>query len=276
MLPPPIAILHAPGTNRDTDAAIALEAAGGAPHIVHINQLLTGERHLRDFAMLVVPGGFSYGDDLGAGKLWAVRLLHDLGEQLRAFADAGKPILGICNGFQVLVKTGLLPGRLTIDDGRWTEPRTPNPEPPTANGQWATLTRNESAHFECRWVHLEPNRDNPSPWLVGLDRIHCPVAHGEGNFVTRDAEMLAALQRAHLVAFTYIDAEGRPGPYPINPNGSVDDIAGITNALGNILGLMPHPEDHIFAWQHRAFHRGARAHDGLALFRNGVAFAAQG
>ncbi|MBX7237148.1 MAG: phosphoribosylformylglycinamidine synthase I [Caldilineales bacterium] len=319
MTPPPIAILHAPGTNRDIDAAIAFELAGGSPEIVHINQLLAGERRLAEYALLVLPGGFSYGDDLGAGKLWAVRLLHELGDQLGAFAAAGKPIIGICNGFQVLVKTGLLPGASgrsqvasgrsqvasgkrqvaepvlsETKDGKWqvasgrsqvAEPvlsrtkdgrsghGTRNTEHGTRDNQRATLTRNESAQFECRWVWLEPNGGNRSPWLAGLGRIHCPVAHGEGNFVAGDDETLAGLQAAGLVAFTYVDAEGRPGPYPANPNGSAANIAGITNAAGNILGLMPHPEDHIFPWQHPGFHRRAGGHVGLKLFQNGIVLA---
>lgn len=262
MRPPPIAILHAPGTNRDRDAAVAFELAGGCPEIVHINQLLAGERRISAYALLVLPGGFSYGDDLGAGQLWAVRLRHELGETLREFADAGKPILGICNGFQVLVKTGLLPGPLGAE-----------PASPLSDERPVTLTRNASARFECRWVWLEPNRANSSPWLADLERMYCPVAHGEGNFQTRDEATLAALQTQQLVAFTYVDADGRPGPYPVNPNGSVADIAGITNAAGNILGLMPHPENHVFSWQHPAAARGARGHDGLRLFRNGVTFA---
>ncbi|NOX63571.1 MAG: phosphoribosylformylglycinamidine synthase I [Chloroflexi bacterium] len=260
-LSPPIAILHAPGTNRDMDAAIACEWAGGAPEIVHINQLLAGERRLSDYAMLVIPGGFSYGDDLGAGKLWAVRLLHDLGDQLHAFANAGKPILGICNGFQVLVKTGLLPGAI------------PNLDAGEDGGRLVTLTRNESAHFECRWVHLEPNRANPSPWLHDLERIFCPVAHGEGRFMARDADALEAILAHQLVAFTYVDEAGRPGPYPINPNGSDAHIAGVTNLAGNILGLMPHPENHILPYQHPNHHRGQSGQMGLKLFENGVAYA---
>ncbi len=303
---PPIAILHAPGTNRDLDAALAFERAGGAPEIVHINLLLTGGQRLSDYAMLVVPGGFSYGDDLGAGKLWAVRLLHDLGDQLHAFAGAGKPILGICNGFQVLVKTGLLPGPVlrAEDGGQRTEDgeqRTEDREQRTEDGgqraesggealsgsqsairnsqsldrhlQLATLTRNTSAHFECRWVWLKPNATNRSPWLTGLERIHCPVAHGEGNFMTRDAATLDGILAQNLVAFTYVDAEGRPGPYPVNPNGSTADIAGITNGAGNILGLMPHPENHIFPQQHPAYHGGVSGQTGNKLFQNGVAFA---
>lgn len=264
---PPIAILHAPGTNRDIDAALACRAAGGAPEIVHINQLLSGERRLDQYAMLVIPGGFSYGDDLGAGKLWAVRLLHEVGDQLLAFVDAGKPVIGICNGFQVLVKTGILPGPLP--DVALPE----RAEEQAAPAQTVTLTRNASARFECRWVHLSPNPDNPSPWLVDLDRIHCPVAHGEGRFVPGDDRILESFLQHHLVAFTYTDAQGRPGPYPINPNGSAADIAGITNKQGNVLGLMPHPEDHIFPGQSPHRHRGQAHHLGLKLFQNGVAYA---
>lgn len=295
--PPLIAILHAPGTNRDLDAALAFERAGGAPEIVHINQLLAGERRLADYALLVVPGGFSYGDDLGAGKLWAVRLLHDLGDQLHAFASAGKPILGICNGFQVLVKTGLLPGPIpgtkdreqrTEDGGQMAEAEVEvealsgsqsairNSQFINRSPQLATLTRNASAHFECRWVWLEPNAANRSPWLTGIERIHCPVAHGEGNFMTRDAATLDDLLVQNLIAFTYVDAEGRPGPYPVNPNGSTADIAGISNGAGNILGLMPHPENHIFPQQHPAYHGGVSGQTGIKLFQNGVALARQG
>lgn len=292
--PPPIAILHAPGTNRDLDAALAFERAGGAPEIVHINTLLTDGQRLSDYAMLVVPGGFSYGDDLGAGKLWAVRLLHDLGDQLHAFAGAGRPILGICNGFQVLVKTGLLPGPIpgtkdreqrTEGGGQMAEAGVKalsgsqsairNPQFINRHLQFVTLTRNASAHFECRWVWLEPNAANRSPWLTGIERIHCPVAHGEGNFMTRDAATLDGLRAHNLIAFTYVDAEGRPGPYPVNPNGSTADIAGISNGAGNILGLMPHPENHIFPQQHPAYHSGVFGQTGLKLFQNGVAFARQ-
>jgi phosphoribosylformylglycinamidine synthase len=261
---PPIAILHAPGTNRDRDALLALEMAGGAPEILFTDQLLHGQRRLRDYAMLVLPGGFSYGDDLGAGRLWAARLRFELGQRLLAFAQSGKPILGICNGFQVLVKTGLLPGPLEAIPSRDTMPE-----------QTVTLTDNASARFECRWVHIQPHPRNSSPWLEGLERIFCPVAHGEGNFQTGDPQTLDAIQRHGLVAFTYVDAQGRPGPYPINPNGSVADIAGITNRAGNILGLMPHPENHILPHQHPGYPRGQTGGRGLALFQRGVAFARQ-
>jgi phosphoribosylformylglycinamidine synthase II/phosphoribosylformylglycinamidine synthase I len=243
---PRILILHATGTNRDRDAALACELAGGQPEIVHINQLLSGERRLVDYHMLVIPGGFSYGDDLGAGKLWAVNLKHRLGEAVQQFVDSGRPVLGICNGFQTLVKAGLLPGN-----------------------QPATLTFNESGKFECRWVTLQPNPDSPSVFTRGLtEPIECPVAHGEGRFVASDGEALG-----NLVALTYINPDGSAATYPANPNGSTLGIAGVCNSAGNVLGLMPHPENHIFPWQHPHFRRGEPGRSGLQLFANGVKYA---
>ncbi len=280
---PPVLILHANGTNRDREAAWACELAGGAPEIVHINQLIAGERRLMDYRMLVLPGGFSYGDDLGAGKLWAVALRHRLADDLAAFVEAGRPVLGICNGFQVLVKSGLLPGM--TDDGRWTmgegRRRTENGErSPFAfcpsSEQVVTLTRNDSARFECRWVYLRPQPESPCIFTQGLDGlIYCPVAHGEGKFVARDEETLATLEREGLVALRYVGPDGRSAGYPWNPNGSQADIAGICNPAGTILGLMPHPEDHIIPEQHPRFHRGERGSLGLPLFRNGVRYAAE-
>jgi len=238
---PRVLILHAPGTNRDHEAAWAVELAGGDPRIVHINAL----HRLLDHQMLILPGGFSYGDDLGAGKLWATTLRHRLGDQLRRFVDAGRPVLGICNGFQALVKSGFLPG-LSSDSA---------PE--------ATLTGNESARFECRWVTLEPQ---------AASRNLCPVAHGEGRFIARDATTLARIEAGGLVALRYA---GPAGQYPENPNGSQNNIAGVTNATGTILGLMPHPEDHIIPAQHPRSHRGEHRGSGLPLFENGVRHAAQ-
>lgn len=262
---PRILILHATGTNRDREAALAFELAGGAPEIVHVNQLAGGDRSLTGYQMLVLPGGFSYGDDLGAGKLWAVMLRHQLGDQIEAFIEAGRPILGICNGFQVLVKAGLLPGL-----------------PDEAGGQQTTLTRNDSARFECRWVTMQPQPASPCIWTAGLDEpIYCPVAHGEGKFVARDAVTLTEIERAGLVALRYgWQAEAAEATatnnvaYPWNPNGSQNAIAGICNPGGTILGLMPHPEDHILAQQHPRVHRGEGGMLGLPLFVNGVRYAA--
>jgi phosphoribosylformylglycinamidine synthase len=258
---PRVLILHATGSNRDRDAALACELAGGAPQIVHVNQLLSGERKLLDYSMLVVPGGFSYGDDLGAGTLWALDLRYRLGEHMNRFITAGRPVLGICNGFQALVKAGLLPGaEAFIQEDQ-------EPAPIRA----VTLAPNVSAQFECRWVYLQPNPASKCLFTAGLnDMIYCPVAHGEGRVSARDERALSTLQTNGLIALTYVNADGSPAQYPGNPNGSVLDIAGLTNSAGNLLGLMPHPENHIFPWQHPRWQRGERGLVGLRLFENGV------
>ncbi|MFN3200454.1 MAG: phosphoribosylformylglycinamidine synthase I [Bradymonadia bacterium] len=256
---PPIIILHANGTNRDRDVAWACELAGGAPEIVHVNQLRAGERRLDDYRMLVLPGGFSYGDDLGAGALWATMLRHGLAEALQGFVASGRPIIGICNGFQTLVKAGLLPGVSGATPG--IGPRT------------TTLTRNLGGHFECRWVHLAPEVNSPCVFTEGLtEPIFCPVAHGEGRFLTESEDTFAALEAGGQVALRYVDVNNAgPAGYPANPNGSVGDVAGICNPQGTVLGLMPHPEDHIRPEQ--APH-GALGGLGLTLFERGVRYSA--
>ena len=244
-------ILHAPGTNRDREAAVAVALAGGEPEIVHLNQLLSGERRLADYGFLVLPGGFSYGDDLGAGTLWALALRQRLGEDLARFVEQGRPVLGICNGFQALVKAGLLPG-----DGA---------------ARRATLAHNRAGHFECRWVRLQPAEASRCLFTRGLThRLYVPVAHGEGRFVPADPALLETLRARGQVALTYVDAAGNPAGYPDNPNGSAGNVAGICNEGGNVLGLMPHPEDHIFPYQHPRWLRGESGGMGLGLFVNGV------
>jgi phosphoribosylformylglycinamidine synthase len=256
---PPILILHAPGTNRDREAAWACDMAGGAPHIARVGELLDGSVRLADYRMLLLPGGFSFGDDLGAGKLWAVALKERLGDDLAAFVGAGRPVLGICNGFQALVKAGLLPGDA--------------PQDPV---QRVTLHRNDSARFECRWVWLRADAESPCVFTrdMGDTLIHCPIAHGEGKVVARDDEVRAAMGGGGLAALRYVQPDGSPAVYPFNPNGSEGDIAGLTNPAGNVLGLMPHPEDHIVPTQHPRYHRGARGELGLVLFQAGVRYAA--
>ena len=234
---PSILILHASGTNRDAEAARACELAGGAPEIVHINQLRQGARRFQDYQMLLLPGGFSYGDALGAGARMALDMQVYFHEELHTFVQSGKPVLGICNGFQVLVKAGLLPGIAT------TAP---------LKKRTVTLTENASGHFECRWVHLAVNRQARASFLHAIpELIFCPIAHGEGNLQVADEQTLQQIERNHLVAFRYVDAEGQPAGarYPLNPNGSVADIAGLCNEQGNVVGLMPHPEDHLLAIQ---------------------------
>lgn len=277
---PPILVLHVSGTNRDRDAAVACELAGGAPEIVHINQLRAGERRWADYAMLVLPGGFSYGDALGAGRLTALDLNVYFSEEIGRFVESGKPVIGICNGFQALVKAGILPGQ-EATTGTDIRPA-------------ATLARNACGKFECRWVTLIPNPDSPCLFTRGLRApIYCPVAHGEGNFTLRDGQVLDRLRANGQIALTYGPDEDRAAraptergpspaaslsptvPYPANPNGSAADIAGICNIHGNVLGLMPHPEDHIYAWQHPRWTRGGRSGLGLVLFQNAV-WAARG
>jgi phosphoribosylformylglycinamidine synthase I len=256
---PKALILLASGTNRDRDAAQALALAGADTAIVPLKHLLRSSQPWKDYQMLVIAGGFSYADALGAGKLLALDLLHYFSDQAAEFISGGKPVIGICNGFQALVKAGILP------------------YPARRNGQpTATLTFNQRGHFECRWVTLKPV-SQACIWTRGMNElVDCPVAHGEGSFVTRDPTLLADLKTSDQVALTYVRPDGSPanGVYPHNPNGSLLDLAGICNPAGNVLGLMPHPEDNVSPFQHPAWMRGAR-HSGLPLFQNGVHYAQQ-
>lgn len=250
MTKPNILILHASGTNRDHEAAWAFELAGGQPEIVHINQLRDSAsgKKLADYQMLVVAGGFSYGDALGAGRRLALNLALDLEDDLARFVEQGKPILGICNGFQALVKAGLLPD---FDATEITSP--------------VTLTHNQRGHFECRWVTLTPNPTSPCVFTRTLtEPIYCPVAHGEGRFIA-----------SNNLPDTTVALRYNGDDYPANPNGSDDNIAGICNESGTILGLMPHPEDHIVSWQHPRWTRGEQGRLGLPLFEAGVKYAAE-
>jgi phosphoribosylformylglycinamidine synthase len=269
-------ILRAPGINRDEDAAAAVELAGGRPERVHVNRVVAGDARIADFALLIIPGGFSYGDHLGAGKLLAVDLAHRLGEQLAAFVADGRPVIGICNGFQVLVKAGILPGSTT--DHR---PPTAELSADTVVGRQssavATLTDNASGRFECRWVQLVADPRSRCAFTQGMDRpVEVPVAHGEGRFVVGDRAALAALRERGQVALRYVAAGGGAAEYPDNPNGSDDAIAGVCNPAGNVLGLMPHPEDAILPQQHPRWTREPWRNegDGLAIFRNAVRYAA--
>lgn len=268
-------ILRAPGINRDEDAAAAVELAGGQAERVHVNRVVEGAARLSDYALLIIPGGFSYGDHLGAGKLLAVDLAHRLGEQLRLFVDDGRPVLGICNGFQVLVKAGILPGdnqaATTDDDSQ------PVHSSLVVRHPSATLADNSSGRVECRWVQLAADPHTRCVFTQGIDRpIEVPVAHGEGRFVARDDAALAQLHERGQVALRYTSG-GDPASYPANPSGSQDAIAGVCNQAGNVLGLMPHPENAVLPTQHPRWSREPwRTHgDGLILFRNAVRYATQ-
>jgi phosphoribosylformylglycinamidine synthase len=248
-------ILRAPGTNCDEETAAAWRRAGASAEIWHIGRLLENPRALDEFAILTIPGGFSYGDDLGAGRILATRLASVLGDALRQFHERGGLILGICNGFQVLVKAGVLPGG----------PGSPR----------ATLTFNESGHFESRWIRLAPQAGR-SPFVTGTEPIELPVAHGEGRFLLADTAGLAALEASGQVVLRYVDSAGRPTQdYPANPNGSPGAVAGVCDPSGRIFGLMPHPERHIEAihhprWTRRAASVTGHEGDGLRIFRDAV------
>lgn len=254
---PTTLILRSAGTNCDAETAHAFELAGAQTQFVHINRLLENPALLDQFQLMAVPGGFSYGDDIAAGKILANQIVHHLREPLRRFIDAAKPIIGICNGFQVLVKTDLIPGPLA---GR--------------TGQTATLTNNDCGRYLDRWVHLSA-RSSKCVWTAGVVLIELPVAHGEGKFIPADPLVRQALWDHHQVALVYAKPDGSPagGQFPENPNGSVDDIAGVCDATGLVLGLMPHPERHVDPTQHFAWTSRPNASaegDGLQFFRNAV------
>jgi phosphoribosylformylglycinamidine synthase I len=222
------------GTNRDADAARALENLGVNVEVLHLNDVLR-RRNLITYQGLVFPGGFAYGDYVRAGAIWGKRMLAFMKEDLRRFVEARKPILGICNGFQVLVEAGLLPGY----DLLLEEPR-------------ATLANNASARFECRWVYLKKNPDSNCIFTKEMPEIaRFPVAHSEGRFIAASPEILNKIVEGNQIALQYVTNRGTLSnlSYPSNPNGSALDIAGICDPSGTIFGLMPHPEDAFFGYQ---------------------------
>jgi phosphoribosylformylglycinamidine synthase subunit PurQ / glutaminase len=256
---PKTLILRTAGTNCDGETAHAFELAGADARFLHLNRVLERPKVLDEFQILAIPGGFSYGDDIAAGRIFANQIVHHLRDALHRFVDAGKPVIGVCNGFQVLVKTDLLPGAI---GGR------------TA-GQTATLTNNDCGRFVDRWIRLSPH-PGKCIWTEGLEPLELPVAHGEGKFVPADEPVRRALWANGQVALTYASRDGSPagGRFPDNPNGSVDDIAGVCDPSGLVFGLMPHPERFVSPLQHPAWTRLGELPiegTGLRLFRNAVA-----
>ena len=249
-----VLLLRAPGINRDGDAKIAFEAAGAdIVDAALVKELVSKEKKLNEYQILMIPGGFTYGDDISAGRIMANEIRVKLGVEIKKFVDDGKLVLGVCNGFQVLVKTGILPGF------------------PDQTGQPVTLTNNDSGKFECRWVYLKINKKSPCVFTKGIKGMYVPIAHGEGKLAAAPGQV----DRLNVV-LQYTDENWNTGAgYPANPNGSVNDIAGICDPSGRIFGMMPHPEDFIRWTQHPRWTREKERADlyGLQIFSNAVAWA---
>lgn len=245
-------MLRAPGTNCDLETQVAFEQAGSEVDSALVTELVSGEKKLAEYQILVSPGGFTYGDDISAGKILANEIKLKLGDDIRKFVDDGKLVMGICNGFQVLVKAGILPGL----KGQNTP---------------LTLTSNDSGKFECRWIYLRVEESSPCIFTRGIRSMYLPIAHGEGKLVA-EPDILDML---HPVVY-YSDESGSTGAgYPCNPNGSLRDIAGICDSTGRIFALMPHPERFIRWTQHPRWTRELpkKVGDGLQVFINAVNWA---
>ncbi len=248
-----VLMLRAPGTNCDFETQVAFEAAGAVVDSALVTELFRREKTLADYQILVSPGGFTYGDDISAGKILANEIRLRLGDEIKEFVADGRLVLGVCNGFQVLVKAGILPGL----DGTGAQP--------------ITLTTNDSGRFECRWVHLRVNEKSPCVFTQGMTSLYIPVAHGEGKLVAAPG----VLEKLNVVV-QYVDEAGNiQAGYPYNPNGSQGNIAGICDASGRVFALMPHPERFIRGTQHPRWTRERRRKtgDGLPVFRNAVRWA---
>jgi phosphoribosylformylglycinamidine synthase len=246
------------------ESAHAFRLAGAETESCHINRVLENKQDLAKFQVLCIPGGFSYGDDIAAGRILGNQIQHHLNDALLEFREAGKLIIGICNGFQILLKTNLL----AVAD---------------SNGPTATLALNDSGHFEARWVRLTiaPGK---CVFLQGIHEMELPVAHGEGKFATRDADIFAKLGAEARLVMRYANATGARAtqaggqetavPYPANPNGAMGDVAGICDTTGRVFGLMPHPERFVDWTQHPRWTRepAREAGDGLRVFQNAVRY----
>lgn len=260
-----VIVLRSAGTNCDRETTHAFEMAGATVESVHINRLASGQKKLDNYHILAIAGGFSYGDDISAGKVLANELSNKLSDQVDKFVADGKLVIGICNGFQVLVKTGLLPGYgAGINKSGMTS-------------QNVTVFDNDSGRFECRWVFLKLAENSKcvftkdSPEIISL-----PIAHGEGKLIFDSAATKDKLWKNNQAVYQYVDEKGNPATYPANPNGSADSLAGICNATGRVFGLMPHPERNVLATHHPRWTRGdsPKIPHGTYIFKNAVSFAA--
>jgi phosphoribosylformylglycinamidine synthase subunit PurQ / glutaminase len=246
-------ILRAPGTNCDMETAFAFEQAGAVVESAPVSELVRRKKALSNYQIAVIPGGFTYGDDISAGKILANELRLKLGEDVQRFVEDGRLVLGICNGFQVLVKAGILPKH---DD---------------VTRLSLTIATNDTSRFECRWVHLRVNEATPCIFTRGISSMYLPVAHAEGKVfgAIGPAEGLS-------IALYYADQSGGVSAgYPCNPNGSFANIAGLCDVSGRIFGLMPHPERFVRWTQHPRWTRELPREygDGWRIFVNAVEWA---
>lgn len=249
-------VLYGHGINCDSETKKAFDLAGASVEKAHTNELIEGIKDLDAYDILALPGGFSFGDDIAAGKIHAVKFKYRLKEKLLKFISDKKLIIGICNGFQIMVKLGLLPG---IDNDYWT--------------QKVTLAFNDSGKFEDRWINLKVGK-SPCVFTKGLKELYLPVRHGEGKFYTNPGT-LNILKKHNLVCMQYVGQNGEKNPgYPHNPNGSLDNIAGICDPSGRIFGLMPHPEAYLYKENHPRHTREILPEEGmgLAIFKNAVEY----
>ncbi len=259
MAKPRVLVVRAPGTNCDVETAYAFELAGAQADRLHVNQIIENPALAASYQILCFPGGFSYGDDIAAGRIAAVQWQTRLSETLEAFREEDRLVLGICNGFQIMMRLGIF----------FDEEAGPAP---------ATLTWNRQGRFESRWVHLKPESEH-CVFLKGIERIFLPMAHAEGRFLMRDAAAAEELVGNQQIAMRYCDADGQTGDeplaFPSNPNGAEWNVAGICDASGRIFGLMPHPERFLFPTNHPSWTRQSNLGphgEGLRIFENAVAY----
>ena len=261
MVKPRAIVLTGFGINCDNETERAFQLAGADPRRVHLQDVIDAKQRLKDYQIVAIPGGFSFGDDVASGKVFAVKLKTYLGEQIREFVNQGR-LIGICNGAQIAIKFGLLP---EFDNDY--------------ENQKATLTYNDSSRFECRWVRMKGQGDK-CIFTQGIPDIELPVAHGEGRFLTRDRKVLERLYEQNQVVFKYADGRGElaNGRYPYNPNGSVDDIAAICDTTGRLMIMMPHPERYLTPYHHPQWQRQRtegrlpKEGQGLKIFKNAVRY----
>ncbi len=270
-------VLRAAGTNCDKETEFAFELAGVSADALHINELAEHPNLLRNYQILALPGGFTYGDDISAGKLLANEIKERLSDIFLEFVEADKLIIGICNGFQTLVKIGVLPGNIKTGNTEVIESEiVKQAEQSDGFTQSATLHWNDTFKFEARWVFLKVPKNSNSVFLQGIEQLSLPVAHAEGKFIVLGDYVIKKLELLERVALRYVAQDGGKAVYPYNPNGSMGDIAGISDSTGRILGIMPHPERFLFYYNHPAWTRMTeRKADGLEIFVNAANYFTQ-